>query len=127
MELLLDTSVLIDVLRSRNQRRELLAELVEKGHRLSTTAFNIAEVYAGMHSDEESRTAVFLDSLHCHPLSAVAGRRAGLLKANWAKNGRTLALADTIIAEIAIEQNCTLMTDNRKDFPMPELHLYPMP
>ena len=33
MDLLLDTSVLIDTLRSRNRRRELLAQLVEDGHR----------------------------------------------------------------------------------------------
>ena len=45
----------------------------------------------------------------------------------WACKGRTLALADTIVAAAAIENHCVLMTDNRKDFPMPELDLYPLP
>jgi predicted nucleic acid-binding protein len=31
-----------------------------------------------------------------------------------------------IIAAIAIEKQCSLMTDNRKDFPMAELSLYPL-
>jgi len=48
MQLLLDTSVLIDALRLRHGRRELLAELVQAGHTLATTALNVAEVYAGM-------------------------------------------------------------------------------
>ncbi len=47
MKLLLDASVLIDVLRFRNQRREWLAELVRGGHTLSTTTLNIAELYEG--------------------------------------------------------------------------------
>jgi predicted nucleic acid-binding protein len=35
-----------------------------------------------------------------------------------AKKGRTLVLADMIIAAIGLEHGCSLMTDNRKDFPM---------
>ena len=48
MILLLDTTVLLDVLRGSPKRRSLLAELVAGGHILSTAAVNIAEVYAGM-------------------------------------------------------------------------------
>jgi predicted nucleic acid-binding protein len=50
----------------------------------------------------------------------------GLLKNEWTRKGHTLLLADAIIAAIAIERECSLMTDNRKDFPMPELKLYPL-
>ena len=127
MEFLLDTTVLIDVLRSRNARRELLARLVNEGHHFSTTALNIAEVYAGVRKEEIELTGSFLDSLECRELNASSGRRAGLLKSEWARKGRTLSLADTIIAAIAIEMECSLMTDNRKDFPMTELRLYPLP
>jgi len=41
--------------------------------------------------------------------------------------GRTLTLADTVIAAVAMERGCAVMTDNRRDFPMPELQLYPLP
>src|SRR5256885_11904789 len=60
-----DTSVLIDVLRRRNGRRELLAELVRAGHTLSTTALNIAEVYGGMRPGETAPTEAFLGELEC--------------------------------------------------------------
>jgi len=121
MRLLLDSSVLIDVLRLRHHRRELLAELVMAGHSLATTALNVAEVYAGMRPTEVQRTEALLSALDCHDLTATSGRRAGSLKQQWARKGRTLALADMIVAAIALERGCTLMTDNRKDFPMEEL------
>lgn len=127
MRLLLDTPVLIDVLRSRQGRRELLAELARGGHSLATTALNVAEVFAGMRPEEQKQTEALLDVLDCYALTRTAGQLAGTLKNKWARKGRTLTLADTIVAAIALEHGCTLMTDNRKDFPMPELQHYPLP
>jgi predicted nucleic acid-binding protein len=127
MRLLLDTSVLIDVLRLRRGRRAWLAELVRAGHSLETSALNFAEVYAGMRPEEEERTKAFLDALLCHEITATAGEIAGRLKSQWSRRGRTLTLADTIVAAVAIEQGCALVTDNRKDFPMRELHMYELP
>jgi len=127
MRYLLDTSVLIDVLRCRRGRRELLAELLRGGHAVATTALNVAEVYAGMRPGEELQTEVFLDALECYELTGSTARLAGKLKKQWSKRGRTLTLPDTIVAAIALERGCTLMTDNRKDFPMPELDYYSLP
>jgi predicted nucleic acid-binding protein len=127
MKLLLDTSVLIDVLRGRNDRPKILAELVRAGHTLCTTSLNIAEVYAGMRPHEKPATEALLTSLDCHVLTGSAARLAGTFVNQWRQKGRTLALADTIIAAIAIETRCLLLTDNRKDFPMPELNFYALP
>ncbi len=127
MKLLLDTSILIDVLRLRNQRRELLSDLVRDGHTLSTTTLNIAEIYAGMRPAEEGRTEALLSGLESYELSGSSARLAGRLKNTWARKGHTLALADAIVAATAIERGCALLTDNRKDFPMPEVQLYLLP
>ncbi len=127
MHLLLDTTVLIDALRLRHGRRQLLAELVRAGHTLATSSLNVAEVYAGMRPGEEARTETFLSALECYDITGHIGRVAGGLKSEWSRRGRTLTLADTIIAAIALEHNCTLMTDNVKDFPMSELDLYRLP
>src|SRR5439155_6145647 len=123
MRLLLDTSILIDVLRLRNRRREWLAELARGGHSLATTTLNIAEIYAGMRPAEESKTEALLGGLEMYELSGTSARLAGKLKNTWARKGRTLTLADTIVAAVAIERGCALLTDNRKDFPMPEVQL----
>lgn len=127
MRLLLDTSVLIDALRARRGRRAWLAEMLRNGHGLETSALNVAEVYAGMRPEEEAKTKVFLGSLHCHAITADVGERAGIFKGEWGRRGRTLTLADTIVAAVAMEQSCVLATDNRKDFPMIEVRLYDLP
>jgi predicted nucleic acid-binding protein len=127
MKLLLDTSILIDVLRLRNQRREWLAELVRGGHTLATTTLNIAEIYAGVRPSEETTTEALLSGLELYELTRSSARLAGKLQNTWARKGHTLTLADTIVAAIAIERGCALLTDNRKDFPMPEVQLYPLP
>jgi len=125
MKLLLDTSVLIDALRRRNRRPELLAELVRAGHTLSTTALNVAEVYAGMRPHEAHATEALLDGLECYGLTPQAGRVAGKFISEWKRKGRTLQLPDTLVAAISAEQHCALVTDNRRDFPMPEVQLFP--
>ena len=127
MILLLDTTVLLDVLRARQNRRSLLAELVAGGHVLATAAINIGEVYAGMRPGEELRTEAFLSSLECYPINGAIARRAGSLKSSWARKGRTLSLVDMMIAATALEHSLGLMTDNRKDFPLPDLTFYPLP
>ncbi|SNT09490.1 hypothetical protein SAMN05421770_104138 [Granulicella rosea] len=53
--------------------------------------------------------------------------RAGRLQYAWARKGRTLGLPDMIVAATALEYDLTLMTDNRKDFPMPELKFFDLP
>src|SRR6267378_6413548 len=127
MKILLDTSVLIDALRLRRGRRQWLAELVRAGHSLATSALNFAEVFAGMRPEEESRTKDFLDALQCYEITVDVAEIAGKLKGQWARKGRTLTLADMMVAATALQQGCPLATDNRKDFPMRELDLYPLP
>jgi len=127
MRLLVDTSVLIDALRLRHGRRELLADLVRHGHTLALSALNVAEVFAGMRPEEETTTRRFLDALECYDVTRTSGEMAGRLKRDWARKGRTLTLADTLVAAVCLERGCALLTDNRKDFPMPELDLHALP
>jgi predicted nucleic acid-binding protein len=70
------------------------------------------------------RTEALLSALDCYELTGSSGQCAGALKQKWSKKGRTLTLADMIVAAVALEHGCTLMTDNRKDFPMEELEKF---
>jgi predicted nucleic acid-binding protein len=127
MKILLDTSVLIDLLRNRNDRRNFVAGLLQANHTLATSVLNIAELYAGMLANERSITESLLNGLICLGISEQAARLGGQFKGTWAKRGHALTLADTLIAAVAIEEHCALLTDNRKHFPMPEVRLYPLP
>ena len=79
-----------------------------------------------MRAGEEARTEAFLEGLEEIEIGSRAARAAGKLKMTWGEEGRTVSLADAIVAAIAIEHGCALLTDNRSDFPMPELRLYPL-
>jgi predicted nucleic acid-binding protein len=121
MNYLVDTSVLVDALNGRKQRRELLAELLGQGNSLGCCTINVIEVFSGMRPDEEAETEEFLESLAYYEVSWAVARRAGRLRYEWARQGQTLSLADVTIAAVALENRLVLMTDNTKHFPMPEL------
>lgn len=121
---LLDTSVVIDVLRGVSGRAGLLRGLADDGHLLACTAITVAEVFAGMRSKERLQTVALLDSLVHFDITRPDAELAGGLRREWSSRGRTLALADLLIAAIAIRQELILMTDNIKDFPMSEIRLF---
>jgi tRNA(fMet)-specific endonuclease VapC len=124
---LLDTSVIIDALNQKRGRWQLLGSLVEAGDTLACSVVTLTEIYAGVRPNELALTEQFLDAMEQYQLDSRLARDAGLLKNEWAKQGRTLGVVDLIIAATALAHNLALMTDNRKDFPMTQLTLYPLP
>ncbi|HEV8040398.1 MAG TPA: type II toxin-antitoxin system VapC family toxin [Bryobacteraceae bacterium] len=123
---LLDTSVIIDALNGKRGRWQLLKALVESGETLACSAMTVMEIYAGLRPHESAMTQAFMDGLEHYTVDRELGRYAGLLKNEWAKQGRTLSAPDVVIAATALIHKLVLMTDNRKDFPMSQLALYPL-
>jgi hypothetical protein len=56
-----------------------------------------------------------------------SARHAGELKNEWAKKGHSLALPSVTITAVALAHGLTLVTGNRKHFPVPELQFLPLP
>jgi predicted nucleic acid-binding protein len=127
MRILLDTSVIIDALRGRRGRRELLRRLLEEGHELACCAINVAEVYSGMRPHEAEATAELIDSLEYVETSREAARNAGELRLEWQRKGKTLSLPDALIAAVALDRDLTVATDNLRHFSMPRLKLLALP
>jgi predicted nucleic acid-binding protein len=123
---LLDTSVIVDAMNGRRNRRELLVDLLRHGNALACCTINVIEVYTGMRPHEETATAEFLGSLGYFEVTRLIARSAGRLRYEWARKGQTLSLADATIAAVALAHGLMLMTDNNRHFPMQELQLYPM-
>jgi predicted nucleic acid-binding protein len=90
-------------------------------------SINVAEVYANVYPEEEAATSKVLRGLECIEVGFDLGERAGRLKYEWERKGRTLKIPDAIVAAVALTFSLTLATDNRKDFPMPELRLLDFP
>lgn len=125
--ILIDTTVLIDALRNRNQRRGLLEAWVLRGEQLATTAINIAEVFAGCRPSEEAMTRALLAGLLSYSITPEIAERAGLLKAALMRAGQTRSIADLLVAATALEHGLEVATDNAKDFQLPGLKLIQLP
>jgi predicted nucleic acid-binding protein len=124
---LLDSDVIIDALRGRRGRNDLLARLAREGHWLACCPVNVTEVYAGVRAGEEAQTRALLDGLIYCPATREIATRAGLLKRDWAQRGVTLALSDVTVAATALANGFTLITSDRRHYPMPELEVFPLP
>ena len=103
------------------------ASYIIYGSSLACCSINVTEVYAGLRSQEETRTKELLESLQYFPIVWGVARMAGLLKRDFARKGITLATTDVTIAAIAIHYQLILITDNLRHYPMKELSIYPLP
>ena len=125
--LVLDTNIIVDALRRRNDRHLLIEQFLDHGQPLASCPVTLTEIYAGMRPHEERTTQAFMKSLLFLSITEEIAEHAGRLEARYAKRGKTLSFQDVSIAAVCIAYGCTLVTENTKDFPMPELRLYPVP
>ena len=102
---LLDTSVIIDALNNKRNRRDLPLNLLRQGHLLACCPINVAEVYASLRPKEETATEEFLRTLVYYHITWPVPRMAGLLERDHGRKGVTVTIADATIAAIAIVQN----------------------
>ena len=124
---LADTDILIKALNHKRGHHELLNQLVRQGHRLACCTVILGELFAGIKPADLVKVEQFVSMLTWHAATPAIARRAGRLRFEYARQGMTLSLADTLIAATALEHGLTLITENRKHFPMPELSLYSLP
>jgi len=122
---LLDTSVLINLLRKSSRHMKLIDELLQNRFTLVTSSVNVAELYAGLREGEEQVTEDLLAGMLQLPLTPKIAQMAGEMTAARRRIGRTHELDDMMVAATAIEHAYPLFTDNRKDFLIPGLVLWP--
>jgi predicted nucleic acid-binding protein len=125
---LLDSNIIIDVLRGRNNRsRDLFHLLSVHKAEAASTSIVIAEVYMGARPKEIPVIDRLFSTLLYVPVTASSAKLAGSLFAYWRTRGKTLSTPDLMIAAVCIENDCTLITDNVNHFPMPELKVQLLP
>lgn len=120
---LLDSDVIIDILRGRRQVVEAALALEGAGVPTYCTAISWAEIYAGLRPGEEVLTESFFMARGEVVLDRVAGRCAGNFLARYSKS-QGLEMADALIAAAAVTTGLKLWTRNRRHYPMPELQFY---
>lgn len=120
IDVLLDTTVLIDHLRGRHGARERIRAL---SHTPFVCAITIEEVWRGARPEEEPATSALFDALRVAPIGLEEGERAGRWRREFAARGTTLDQPDCLIAAAAASVGARLATGNPSDFPMHELEV----
>jgi tRNA(fMet)-specific endonuclease VapC len=117
----IDTDLLIDLLRNQKQATVFITELERKNTILATTAINIFELHHGAHKSQESEKNlqainILTSRLSILPLTAKATKKAGRIYADLEKQGQPIGLRDTFIAAIALTRECSVATRNQHHF-----------
>jgi predicted nucleic acid-binding protein len=110
----LDTTVLIDVLRGDEAAVAWLSGREEVPVCSEVTR---AEVLRGARSAERAATERLLNALRWIPVDERVSRRAGELGRQH-RRSHVIAVADLLIAATAMELDATLATANTRHFPM---------
>ena len=121
---LVDTGVLIEVLRGREAK--LLArweELAGSDVPLAYSPVTSAEIWHGVREGEEEAVEALLAAMICIPVDARIGRKAGEYLRRHRKS-HSVELGDALIASASVLHQLQLWTRNRKHYPMREIRLY---
>lgn len=115
---LLDTTVVIDLLRGRGGARGRLETLRAAGDDPYVCAINVEETVRGLWPRELAAADLLFRGLRVVPLEEREGRQAGEWRRLYAARGRTLTQADCLVAAAALAVGGRLATGNPRDFPM---------
>jgi predicted nucleic acid-binding protein len=115
--LVVDSSVLIDVLRDTPGARPAI-KAARREHAIHSSVVVRAEVLAGMRSREEAGTRMLLDTLRWHDVDLAISEEAGILGRRWSRSHSGIDISDYLIAATASMLGCSVLTRNVKHFPM---------
>ncbi len=119
---LIDTDVLIWVLRGNKKYEAYLQVLKNKGP-LSISTVTIAEIYKNIYPSEIMKTESVLQELQNWDVTEPIAKQGGRYWQQFSKELKNLNLTDCLIAATANVNNLTLVTLNIRHFPMKDIHL----
>jgi hypothetical protein len=117
---LLDSDVLIEILRGNAVVGAQILNLRQDGHTLCYSPVTRAEIYGGLRPGEEELTAQLLARLLCLPIDASVGEQAGRFLRLY-RRSLNLEIADALVAAASALSDSALITFNVKHYPMPDL------
>jgi predicted nucleic acid-binding protein len=120
---LLDTDVVIELLRGNPVVKEHADTLRLSGVPTFCTAVTWAEVYAGLKPGEESATEAFFEARGEVVLDSAAGRQAGRYLVRYARS-HGLEVPDALVAAASTTSGLRLWTINRRHYPMTDVRFF---
>ena len=117
---LIDTDVLIWVLRGNKEYVELLQSLKDKSP-LSLSTITIAEIYKNIYPSELVKTESLLNEFQVWEVTTPIAKQAGLYWQQYSRELKNLSLTDCLIAATAHITQAGLVSLNKKHFPMKDI------
>ena len=141
--MLLDTDIIIDILRGKKEARAFLYSLPEDTL-YCCSAITVAEIHSGMREGERQNTTELINSMVVLPVTREIAEVAGKFRQEY-KDGAIpvkprgkdiqspeaskklrsfeLELDDCLIAATAVVEGLELATRNKRHYPMPEVRV----
>ena len=119
---LIDTDILIWVLRGNKKYEKFLQNLKDKDS-LSTSTITIAEIYKNTFPSEIVKTENVLNELQAWDVTPAVAKQAGLYWQQYVKQLKNLNITDCLIAATANVNDLTLVSLNIKHFPMKDIKI----
>ena len=118
---LLDTDILIGLLRNNKEAVSKITKLIDKHVILFTTSINTAELYFGAHLSEKSQENLkavekLIKTINIIPFELNHSKIYGEVRADLQKKGEMINELDIFIATIAMEKDLPIITRNTKHF-----------
>jgi predicted nucleic acid-binding protein len=124
VSLVVDTNVVVDLLRGREEGAALLDPAREP---IFVSTVTVHEIYSGMRTGEEEMTATMLSGFVPVAFDEPAAKMTAAWWRSYRTQGVTLEFRDLAIASLAVTRGLPLATGNAKHFPMPELRVEQWP
>ncbi|MCP4132878.1 MAG: type II toxin-antitoxin system VapC family toxin [bacterium] len=115
---MLDSDIIIWLLRGKEEYKTKLKELVEETNgMIFITPIQIAEIHAGLRENEIEKTITFLESLINISIDEEIGKLSGNYMSQY-RASHNVTLADSIIAAATTLNDLKIWTLNKKHYPM---------
>lgn len=119
---LIDTDILIWVLRGNKKCEEFLQDLKDKDS-LSISTITIAEIYKNIYPSEILKTENVISELQTWDVTPDVAKQGGLYWQEYVPQLKNLNLTDCLIAATASVNDLTLVSLNTKHFPMEDVKM----
>jgi predicted nucleic acid-binding protein len=121
---LLDTSVLIDVLRRREPAFTQVRQWIVGREELGICAVQVAEFMSGVRPQRRVPEYRFLTALRWWEVTPPAAAYAGFYRYDFARRGVQLDMPDAVIAAVARDWSAVLVTGHVREFPMTDIRVH---
>jgi len=122
--LVLDTDIVIHLLKKQPQTVTKFIELLEAQTVFLLSPIVVAEIYAGAFQREHKEIEALFSLCKRISIDNETGQQAGHYAHRYRKAHQGISLEDYLLAASARQYRCPLWTSNRKHYPMDDIAIF---